>query len=1079
MLINFDDMNSMTASDSQLTPVDLQEQIAQLQQVIEEQNERWQLVVEGTNEGIWDWNIRTGEFFTSPRLKAIFGYAEGDLIDSIQVWSDLIHPEDRERMTLAIQQYLAGEIAQYAEEVRIQCKDGHYHWILTRGKLLRDAQGNPVRLAGSNTDIHHRKQVEEARQQSEQLLRSLMDSIPDLIFFKDTQGIYRLCNQAFRDFVGKSEVEIIGQSDWQLFEPTMAQFFRERDQEMWLKGKSQRNEEWVTFADGQERCLETLKTPVKDHLGELRGLIGISRDVTVRHQGEELLQKRAERDSLLSSISQLLLEKDWVTAVHQTLAYLGEFTRCDRSAITRYCPDYQTWSMVKEWYHPEIPSIKEQLQNVRVADFPWMFGQLRHNQALIINNLQELPPEAQAEKNSLAYHGVQSLLIMPITNGEKVFGYVGLDRIRYCQAWSPDEISLLQLVGQFLAIAQARNEAEMNAQRDKARFEAIVENANEAIIAFAETGQSPNETQWTIQLFNHAAEKVFGYAATEILGQPLEQLLVTPLDALTEEETVNILQARRRDGREFLAEVSHSKIPLDSQSLFIAIIRNITEQRQAELALKQAKEAADAANRAKSEFLASMSHELRTPLNAIIGFSQILNRDPSLVAHRQTLDIINRSGEHLLELINDILEMSKIEAGRTTLNESSFDLYRLLDSLESMLTLKAATKQLQLFFERSPSVPQYIHTDESKLRQVLINLLSNAIKFTEEGGVTLRIQRSPDPAYNLDPNLSAQPGQLLYLEFEIEDTGYGIDPQEMSQLFAPFGQTEAGRKSQQGTGLGLPISQKFVRLMGGEIQVKSELEKGSLFYFTIRVQFANTTAILPPTLPAQVIGYELPPHQPNYRILVVDDRLESRLLLVKLLGDMGFAVREACNGQEAIAVWESWQPHLIWMDMRMPIMDGYEASQRIKSTLQGQATVIIALTASAFEEDRALVLSAGCDDFLRKPFREETLWQKMAEHLGIQFRYGSSPHPTESSAPVLTSAVTVPLSQLSLRELFAKTPQSWQQKLQAIALECSDDGILDWLTHLPKNPEFLPLIQQLEIWAKSFQFDQILALMDT
>ncbi|MFM7577683.1 MAG: response regulator, partial [Microcystaceae cyanobacterium] len=193
--------------------------------------------------------------------------------------------------------------------------------------------------------------------------------------------------------------------------------------------------------------------------------------------------------------------------------------------------------------------------------------------------------------------------------------------------------------------------------------------------------------------------------------------------------------------------------------------------------------------------------------------------------------------------------------------------------------------------------------------------------------------------------------------------------------------------------------------------------KGSLFYFTIRVQFANTTAILPPTLPAQVIGYELPPHQPNYRILVVDDRLESRLLLVKLLGDMGFAVREACNGQEAIAVWESWQPHLIWMDMRMPIMDGYEASQRIKSTLQGQATVIIALTASAFEEDRALVLSAGCDDFLRKPFREETLWQKMAEHLGIQFCYGSSPHPTESSAPVLTSAVTVSLSQLSLQEL--------------------------------------------------------------
>ncbi len=1065
----------MTDSEAQLTLTDLQEQIAQLQQVVQSQNERWQLVLEGANEGIWDWNIRTGEFFTSPRLKAIFGYTEGELVDSIQLWSELVHPEDRERVNLAIQHYLTGQSSQYAEEVRIQCKDGHYHWILTRGKLLRDAQGNPIRLAGSNTDIHHRKQMEEARQQSEQLLRSLIDSIPDLIFFKDTQGIYRLCNQAFREFVGKSEAEIIGQSDWQLFDPKMAQFFRERDQEMWLKGKSQRNEEWVTFADGQERCLETLKTPVKDHLGELRGLIGISRDVTVRHQGEELLQKRAERDSLLSSISQLLLEKDWVTAVHQTLAYLGEFTHSDRTAITRYCADQQSWSMVKEWHHPDIPSIKNQLQNISVADFPWMFDQLRHNQALIINNLHDLPTEAEAEKLSLACHGVQSLLIMPITNGEKVFGYIGLDRIRYCQAWSADEISLLQLVGQFLAIAQARNEAEMNAQRDKARFEAIVENANEAIIAFAETAQSANDSQWTIQLFNHAAEKVFGYSATEILGQPLHQLMVTPLASLNEAETVHTLQACHRDGSVFLAEVSHSKIPLESQSLFIAIIRNITEQRQAELALKQAKESADAANRAKSEFLASISHELRTPLNAIIGFSQILNRDPSLVAHRQTLDIINRSGEHLLELINDILEMSKIEAGRTTLNESSFDLYRLLDSLESMLTLKAATKQLQLFFERSPSVPQYIHTDESKLRQVLINLLSNAIKFTDEGGVTLRIQRNLDPSLNN----SEQPGQLLYLEFEIEDTGYGIDPGEMNQLFAPFGQTEAGRKSQQGTGLGLPISQKFVHLMGGEIQVKSELGKGSLFRFTIQVQFANMTAILPTTVPAQVIGYELPPDQPNYRILVVDDRLESRLLLVKLLGDMGFAVREACNGQEAIAVWESWQPHLIWMDMRMPIMDGYEASKRIKSTLSGQATVIIALTASAFEEDRALVLSAGCDDFLRKPFREETLWQKMAEHLGIQFRYGSSQNPTGISSPVFTDLGTSPLSHFSLQELLAKTPQFWQQQLKAIALECSDEGILDLLTHLPEPTQFLPLTQQLEVWARSFQFDQILALIET
>jgi two-component system sensor histidine kinase/response regulator len=290
-----------------------------------------------------------------------------------------------------------------------------------------------------------------------------------------------------------------------------------------------------------------------------------------------------------------------------------------------------------------------------------------------------------------------------------------------------------------------------------------------------------------------------------------------------------------------------------------------------------------------------------------------------------------------------------------------------------------------------------LQTDEGKLRQVLINLLSNAIKFTEQGGVILRVRTNPRQ-WPTNPNLT----RPFSLTFEVEDTGPGIDDKEIDQLFAPFGQTETGRNSQQGTGLGLPISQKFVQLMGGEIQVKTVLGKGSVFSFDIQVNLADKNLIASPYPTAKVIGLE--PDQQTYRILAVDDRLESRLLLVKLLGDIGFDVREASNGQEAIAVWESWQPHLIWMDMRMPVMDGYEATKRIKSTLQGQATVIIALTASAFEEDRHLVLSAGCNDFLRKPFREEVLWEKMAHHLGVRYLYGEMVDPPSTdNIPLFSS----------------------------------------------------------------------------
>ncbi len=407
--------------------------------------------------------------------------------------------------------------------------------------------------------------------------------------------------------------------------------------------------------------------------------------------------------------------------------------------------------------------------------------------------------------------------------------------------------------------------------------------------------------------------------------------------------------------------------------------------------LIQAKEAAECANRAKSEFLSKMSHELRTPLNAILGFTQVLARDNTLKpAQQKQLGIIKRSGEHLLSLINDVLEMSKIEAGRTTLNENRFDLYRLLSSLQEMLHLKAHSKGLQLTFNYSPDTPRYVRTDESKLRQILINLIGNAIKFTSSGAVTLRVGRSHKSDVTSHKGESA-PGSL-FLHFEVEDTGPGIAADELDTLFEPFVQTKTGKMSQEGTGLGLPITRQFVQLLGGNITVSSTLGEGTIFKFDVKVTLAPAAEIQTATSTRQAIA--LAPNQRTYRILVVDDRGESRQLLLHLLSRLGFEVREAENGQQAVALWDSWQPHLILMDMRMPVMDGYEATKQIKSHLKGQATVIIALTASAFEEDRTMILSAGCDDFVRKPFQEEVLLEKIATHLGVRYVYEESSQPT-------------------------------------------------------------------------------------
>jgi signal transduction histidine kinase/CheY-like chemotaxis protein len=393
--------------------------------------------------------------------------------------------------------------------------------------------------------------------------------------------------------------------------------------------------------------------------------------------------------------------------------------------------------------------------------------------------------------------------------------------------------------------------------------------------------------------------------------------------------------------------------------------------------LEQKAQEALAANRAKSAFLASMSHELRTPLNTILGFAQLMTRDRLLnSSQRENLAIISRSGEHLLTLINDVLSMSKIEAGRIILTENSFDLYSLLDSLEEMFRLKAKSKGLEFMFERSLKVPQYIYTDESKLRQVLINLLGNAIKFTETGRVILRVKA--DEKQNHEPSL---------LTFEVEDTGSGIAPADLGKLFKPFVQTEAGQKSHQGTGLGLSISQQFVHLMRGQITVSSTPSQGTIFSFDIQASPAQMPQV---ETKIERRAIALAPDQPSYRILVVEDKPENRQLLVKLLTSLGFDVHEAENGQEGIALWHTWEPHLIWMDMRMPIMDGYEATRQIKAHLKGQATVIIALTASAFDEEQAIVLSTGCDDFVGKPFREQVILEKMAKHLGVRYLYEDS-----------------------------------------------------------------------------------------
>ncbi|BAY25758.1 multi-sensor hybrid histidine kinase [Calothrix sp. NIES-2100] len=954
----------------------------------------------------------------------LWGYSPEELIKDNNLVLSRIVPEDLE---VNVKEGFAAVFAElpYESEYRYLHPDGNLRWISFSFASVRDAATKSWVVTVIATDISNQKRTEAALRESEAKFRNIVENANEIIYLVNSANIISYASPNVLNIMGYHPAQMEGKLYSSFIHPDDLPKCVTAVQQVMTTGERFSDlEHRSLYKDGSWQWHTVNLALMQDAQGNLL-LIGTAHNINEQKLAEAALKASEARLN---------------TILNSTFASIERYRVFrNREWVIEYCSPgcekirgYTIEQMMADNYLAVSRIFPEDWEKSSEASFESIFAEVPHQGEYRYNH-----PDGSIHWLYSSHTSV---------------------RDEATDSW------ILTIISTDIT---PRKQAEEALRRSEQKYRNIFENSLVGI------GRSRLEDGLFLEM-NQPCAEIIGYSnVADLIGKRYApEFHVHPGDrtALFAEieqhgEVRNFeIQLRRRDGG--MSWGLMSARPNLEESCLEFMIVDISDRKRAEQALLIAKEAAEAANRAKSTFLANMSHELRTPLNAILGFAQLMERDTTLTSkQRQSLATINRSGEHLLNLINDVLDMSKIEAGCIVLHPEPFDLHQLLQTLHDMFQIRARAKQLSLKFEIAANLPRYVNADEGKLRQVLINLLSNAVKFTSKNTVILRTSAEMR-------RLDDRQKQSCILYFEIEDTGRGIAPEDMDKLFQPFVQSNS-KQAIEGTGLGLAISRQFIRLMGGDINCSSSLGRGSTFRFHLLVTLAEALQETPQFTNGKVIG--LVAAQPTYRILVVDDAKSNRDIIVELLREVGFKVDSASNGKEAIALWKIGQPHVIFMDMRMPIMDGYTATREIRNQAQQQCkenlTIIIALTASAFEEEKSTILAAGCNDLIRKPFREQVIFDKLAEHLGVRYLYAENSNPQDTDE--LQNYPTPSIS--TLRTSLKRMPDTWVTQLYHAANQVDGDRISQLIEQIPQTQAVLA--KELTNLNRRFCFDEIIELI--
>lgn len=903
-------------------------------------------------------------------------------------------------------------------------------------------------------EMQQRELTLKALRNSEQRYRLIVETAEEGVWMIDTENKTSFVNPKMAQILGYTSEEMLGRTLFEFMDEegiNLANYHIERRKQ----GISEQHDFKFQHRDGSDVWTLVSTNPMFSDEGEYLGSLAMITDITERRRNEEAVRISQQQ---MAAITANLPGAVFRFIYHADGSYSCPFA--SEGYVRLFGIDYQEFRknpglMLDFVHHEDRQKYLEAAAKAKTGNIDSFYGEVRFI----------LPTGEEKWVATIAQ-------LFRDGDGNVIVDGIDLDISERKEA----EFALQRLNEE---LEQRIHQRTQELQNQAQLLETILQNMGDGVLVCDRNGE--------IILLNSVAEKFAGQNLPETGIEswsdfwgirfpdgtpcPTEQLpLVRGLCGESIDGTEVIVYNPSYPNGLYL-EVNVRPLKDESGTILgaVAVSRNIGDRKQVEamlrqtnaelekrvesrtLELKEAKEKAEAANKAKSTFLAHMSHELRTPLNAILGFSQLLTRQDSLTpSQREQLNIINRSGEHLLALINDILQFSKIEAGYVDFQSSSFNLPDLFLTLEQMFALKAASKGLILECHCCDHLTQYVSTDQGKLRQILINILGNAIKFTDRGSINM---------YVCQENRDNQ----TYLEIQITDTGIGIASEVIEKVFAPFLQVHAPSPNREGTGLGLAISRQFVELMGGNIAINSVIGEGTRVNITIPIEIAPIPQLSPINNSKQ--PRNLAPNQPDWRILVAEDQEDSRLFLTEMLTQIGFQVRFAKDGQEAVQLWQAWQPHLIWMDMRMPILDGLEATRQIR-TLERENSLapckIIALTAHAFEEEKSHFLAIGCDDFLSKPVTETALLDKLSKHLKVIYL------ETELSEKA------VPVSfQLNLEDLEIMSSQ-WLASFYQAILSLDSTLIFSLLEQIP--PESKQLSDSIRFYVQEFDFDKLLAI---